>query len=59
MNGWRGSTVPAAVSKLLSWKLKSRRYADKYLNRVEPIHWVGVEFSKDARNPAAFEVERA
>ena len=40
-------------------QLKSRRYADKYRNRGEPIHLVAVEFSKDARNLAAFEVEPA
>ena len=40
-------------------QLKSRRYADKYRNLGEPIHLVAVEFSKDAHDLAAFEVERA
>ena len=40
-------------------QLKSRRYADKYRSLGEPIHLVAVEFSKDTRNLAAFEVERA
>ena len=40
-------------------QLKSRRYADKYRNLGEPIYLVAVEFSKDTRNLAAFEVERA
>ena len=40
-------------------QLKSRRYADKYRNLGQPIYLVAVEFSKDTRNLAAFEVERA
>ena len=40
-------------------QLKSRRYADKYRNLDEPIHLIAVEFSKEARNLTAFEVERA
>ena len=40
-------------------QLKSKRYADKYRDSGQPIHLVAVEFSKDARNLAAFEVERA
>ena len=40
-------------------QLKARGYADKYRDRGEPIHLIGVEFSKDARNLAAFEVEQA
>ena len=40
-------------------QLKRRRYADKYRNLGEPIHLVAVEFSKNTRNLAAFEVERA
>ena len=40
-------------------QLKSRRYADKYRDLGQPIYLVAVEFSKDARNLAAFEVERA
>ena len=40
-------------------QLKERRYADKYRHLGQPIHLVAVEFSKDARNLAAFEVERA
>ena len=40
-------------------QLKLRRYADKYRASGEPIWLVGVEFSREARNLAAFEVERA
>ena len=38
-------------------QLKERRYADKYRHLGQPIHLIAVEFSKDARNLAAFEVE--
>ena len=40
-------------------QLKERRYADKYRALRQPIYLIGVEFSKDTRNLAAFEVERA
>ena len=40
-------------------QLKDKRYADKYRGLGQPIHLTAVEFSKDARNVAAFEVERA
>ena len=39
-------------------QLKARGYADKYRYRGEPIWLVAVEFSKETRNLAAFEVER-
>ena len=40
-------------------QLKAKRYADKYRDRGEPIHLIAVEFSREARNLAAFDVERA
>ncbi len=40
-------------------QLKRRRYADKYRDLGEPIHLVAVEFSREERNLAAFEMERA
>ena len=40
-------------------QLKERGYADKYRHLGQPIHLVAVEFSKEARNVVAFEVERA
>ena len=40
-------------------QLKARRYADKYRAGGQPIHLIAVEFSRDKRNLAAFEVERA
>ena len=44
----------AALAQLLA-----RSYADKYRDSGEPIHLVGVEFSRDARNLAAFETAPA
>ena len=40
-------------------QLQERRYADKYRALGQPIHLIGVEFSKDERNIAAFDVEPA
>ena len=37
-------------------QLRERRYADKYRDRGEPIHLIGVEFSRETRNVTAFEV---
>ena len=39
-------------------QLQERDYAAKYRGRGEPIHLVGVEFSRKTRTLAAFEVER-
>ena len=38
-------------------QLKDMDYADKYRSRGEPIHLIGVEFSKASRNVVGFEVE--
>ena len=40
-------------------QLKARRYADKYRGLGQPVHLVAVEFSRETRNVAAFDVERA
>ena len=40
-------------------QLRSRGYADKYRHLGQPIHLVAVEFSRDTRNVAAFEVAGA
>ena len=40
-------------------QLKAKRYADKYRGLGRPIHLIAVEFSREARNVAAFEVETA
>ena len=40
-------------------QIKDMGYADKYRDRCEPIHLVGVEFSKNDRNIVGFEVETA
>ena len=37
-------------------QLRERRYADKYRASGEPIHLIGVEFSRETRNVTAFEV---
>ena len=37
-------------------QLQARRYADKYRALEQPIHLIGVEFSKDERNIVAFDV---
>ena len=37
-------------------QLQERDYAAKYRGRCEPIHLIGVEFSRETRNVTAFEV---
>ena len=37
-------------------QLQERGYADKYRAAGEPIHLIGVEFSRETRNVTAFEV---
>ncbi len=36
-------------------QLQDRNYAEKYRSRGEPIHLIGVEFSRDNRNIVAFD----
>jgi hypothetical protein len=38
-------------------QIKDRGYADKYRARGEPIHLIGVEFSRDSRNIVGFAAE--
>ncbi|MGB1311850.1 MAG: ATP-binding protein [Leucothrix sp.] len=38
-------------------QIKEKAYADKFVSRKQPIHLIGVEFSKDSRNVVGFEVE--
>ena len=40
-------------------QIKDKRYADKYRGLNQPIHLIGVEFSKEDRNIVGFEVEQA
>ncbi len=40
-------------------QLKERDYASKYRHLRRPIHLLGLEFSREQRNLAAFQVERA
>ena len=46
---------PAPPGSALA-QLRERDYAAKYRGGGEPIHLVGVEFSRDTRNLTAFEV---
>ncbi|MFA7608235.1 MAG: PD-(D/E)XK nuclease domain-containing protein, partial [Rhodocyclaceae bacterium] len=39
-------------------QIKARGYADKYRDRNEPIHLIGVEFSREQRRVVGFAVER-
>ena len=48
------SSQGAAMAQLME-----RGYADKYRGLGQPIHLIAVEFSKDTRNLAEFEVRRA
>lgn len=38
-------------------QIKDKQYADKYRGLNQPIHLIGVEFSKESRNIVGFEVE--
>jgi hypothetical protein len=38
-------------------QIKAQGYADKYRDRGEPVHLIGIEFSRAARNLVGFEVE--
>ena len=40
-------------------QIKDKGYANKYLRLGRPVHLIGVEFSREDRNIAAFEVARA
>ena len=55
----RYHTAPERFGHLIKAQLRSRGYADKYRHLGQPIHLIAVEFSRDARNLAAFEAVRA
>jgi hypothetical protein len=38
-------------------QIREKKYADKYRSLNQPIHSIGVEFSKKKRNVVGFEVE--
>ena len=40
-------------------QIREKRYADKYRGPGVPIHLVGIEFSREARNVTRFDVEHA
>ena len=52
-------TVEKAPEGKAMAQIKEKGYADKYRHLGQPIHLIGVEFSREDRNVAAFEVERA
>ena len=52
-------TVEMAPEGAALAQIKEKGYADKYRHLGQPIHLVGVEFSRKERNVAAFAVERA
>ena len=52
-------TVGKAPEGAALAQLAEKGYADKYRSLGRPIHLVGVEFSREERNVAAFAVERA
>ena len=51
--------VELAPERAAMAQLKAKGYADKYRDLGQPIHLIGVEFSRETRNIAAFDVERA
>ena len=51
-----GAATPPATALA---QLRERGYADKYRASGRPVHLIGVEFSKETRNVAAFEAETA
>ena len=51
--------VELAAAGAAMEQLRAKHYADKYRARGQPIHLIAVEFSRDEKNIAAFEVERA
>ena len=40
-------------------QIRERGYADKYRHLGQPVHLIGLEFSREGRNITAFEVEQA
>ena len=50
--------APGAPTAALA-QLRERGYADKYRASGRPIHLIGIEFDKEARNLASFEMEAA
>ncbi len=51
-------SVERASGRALT-QIKDRGYADKYRHRGQPVYLIGVEFSREDRNIATFEVARA
>lgn len=55
------SAQPGGAQRSSSWsalqQLRNRGYADQYRSRGEPIHPIGVEFSRDNRSVVGFETD--
>jgi len=51
--------VEAAATGEALRQIKARGYAEKYRDRGEPMHLIGVEFGRAERNIVGFEVESA
>ena len=49
--------VPDAATGEAMAQIKAKGYADKYRNRGEPVHLIGIEFSRAARNVVGFAAE--
>ena len=52
-------TVEKAPEGAALAQVEEKGYADKYRRLGQPIHLVGVEFSREERNVVAFAVARA
>ena len=52
-------TVEKEPEGMAMAQIEEKGYADKYRRLGQPIHLVGVEFSREERNVAAFAAERA
>ena len=50
--------VEMAPKGIALQQIKDKQYADKYRGLNQPIHMIGVEFSKENRNLVGFEVEQ-
>lgn len=52
-----GETAEQATERALA-QIRDRRYADKYRDRDEPIHFVSAVFGRKERNLLAVKAER-
>ncbi|QQS55995.1 MAG: hypothetical protein IPM89_03395 [Candidatus Competibacteraceae bacterium] len=45
------------AARLVGAEIKARGHVEKYRATGEPIHWIGVECSRESRTVVGFEVE--